>query len=167
MFNILFVWKLQSIVLSKNEIYNILLMLNYNKCVKAKPLNKEQPVMFPLTEFEINLLTGFIYDKYLNDDIIPKFDEKGSKSIRTDSFIKEWLRNNPEYEGDKHSRTIIINEINRLKGINTSVLKSEYIVDLYDRYPGLKTKDYIHIIMEERKFTYEYAKKYFFKSKKR
>ena len=127
--------------ISKNSIYSLLLVLN-SRCVKYIPKNEESPTYFPLDIQEINQLTGYIFNNLNSFNI----ELEKCKSIRSHSFLNQWLTINNNYSGDKHPRSIIISEINRLKSLYSNSLYNDKINEIIELYPQLTNKDYIEII---------------------
>ncbi len=134
MFNLLISNHFNKHQFSKNLIYNLLLVLN-SRCVEKKVKDGEQPVYIPLDDSEINKLSTFIYNTFIENKVAVKLES--CKSIRSQDFIKKYLIDNPEYSGDKHPRTIILKQIKNLKSGVTTNNYNDTISELIDFYPAL------------------------------
>lgn len=147
---------------SKNLIYNLLLVLN-SRCVEKKVKDGEQPVYIPLDDSEINKLSTFIYNTFIENKVAVKLES--CKSIRSQDFVKKYLIDNPEYSGDKHPRTIILCQIHQIKSNSIKNNWKSIISELIMCYPELKAKKYIEILMLEHKLKYNSARDIYYKNK--
>ncbi|MBL7914302.1 MAG: hypothetical protein JNL49_04580 [Bacteroidia bacterium] len=93
----------QAEIFTKNELYNLLWILN------AK-------MLIPLTDEHINKLTSYIWLKFTNGEIEPNFEYK--KSIRSKNFMTVFLDTYPECH-NYSVRSAVIAELNRIKGKHT------------------------------------------------
>lgn len=147
--------------LLKNSIYNLLMVLN-TRCTKILPKKGDKPIYYPIDDLKLNELTSYIYDNLMTFNI--EIDK--CKSIRSNTFIREWLNINLDYTGDKHPRSIIISEINRLKSSFQNFNYFQKINEILENYPNCTNKDYIQIIsltldlsFERSKYLFKYFKK--------
>lgn len=148
----------------KQLLFNILTVLNSTRCIAYQVQKGVQPVYLPLLDEEINKLTTYIYNIYIENKIKIKLD--CCKSVISSNFINCYLLENPTYTGDKHPRTLILREINQLKKQNNNFKNKNKLYDLYESYPDLRTKDYIEILSKENNWTFSYAKRKFHNMKK-
>lgn len=122
----------QEEILTKNEVYNILLILN------SKLLN-------PLNELSLNKLTSYIWMKYLNGELSPPVDKK--MSIRSDNFMKVFNKSYP----DKHYTLTqaVRSEVNRVKGLYTKQKYGAIITNFRAQHPDCRYTDIIKMLCKE------------------
>jgi len=161
--NYLFVNNVQNCKLEKNTVYNILIVLN-SRCVKVLPPQGENPQFMPLELNEINLLATKLYERYINNEIIPSIST--IKSIKTYNFYQVWKTNNPNYSGSTKHSAITLKEINKIKNDAKTNDWMKVIKNSIENYPGLKNSEYIEIISVENSITLSYSKELFYKYQK-
>lgn len=148
----------------KQLLFNILTVLNSTRCITYQVQKGVQPVYLPLLEEEINKLTTYIYNIYIENKIQIKLD--CCKSVISSNFTNNYLLENPTYTGDKHPRTLILREINQIKKQNNNFKNKNMLYDLFESYPDLQTKDYIEILSKENNWSVSYAKRKYHALKK-
>jgi len=148
---------------SKSLIYNYLTCLN-TRCVKFNPEKNETPIYLPLSDEEINKLSSYIFQKFENKSVELKIST--CKSIRTNDFDKQFLKENPDYIGNKHVKSLILKEINNIKN---GKIKTNHVVclsELFEKYPNLSNEEYIEAYSIEQEISLSYSKEIFYKFKK-
>lgn len=162
-FNLLITNHFNKFEITKNFIYNLLVILN-SRCVNCKVEKGQKPIYDPLKDDELNKVSSFIFDIFQKKEISKTVDK--CKTIRTSNFLPVFLQENPTYTGNQHIKSILLKEINNLK--NNKTVNNHYtkISEILSNYEGCKAKEFIEIISIELKIEKSYARDLYYEYKK-
>ncbi len=137
-------------ILTKNEVYNILLILN-------------SKLTTPLDDELINKLTTYIWLKNLNDELHPPIEIK--KSIRSQKFMNVFLDNYPECD-DYSIQQAVKAELNRVKGVYINDKYADTITKYVTKYPNSRYTDRVKNLMKKHSLKKSNASRIYCKWKK-
>jgi hypothetical protein len=140
----------QAQILTKNELYNILLVLN-------------SKLTSPLDEGLVNKLTTYIWLKYVNDEIRPPIEVK--KSIRSKSFMDEFFYAYPECKYYSLKKAVR-EEVNRIKADCRRQKYNKIISEFKNKHPDSRYTDIVNMLCNKCKLKKSNASKIYCEWKK-
>ena len=120
---------------TKNEMYNILLVLN-------------SKLSTPIADEIINKLTSYVWLKYQTNELKPTIEIK--KSITRSDFMTIFIKNYPEC-AHYSKRSAIIAEINRIKFKPSRDKFNDAIQKYKQKNPECKYTDVVNMLMRDHK----------------
>lgn len=129
---------------SKNELYNLLLILNGR-------------LTDPLPEYNVNKLTSYIQHKISSNELQPTIERM--TTIRTKDFLVNYMFEQAESEEDVTVLSAVMSTINQIKAKIYRSETNKLIDDYLDKNPELEYMQLVRWLADKQKISVQHAKR--------